>query len=245
MDEGLVEAPDAGAAEVVVDDTLLDVAEPEAQPEVAPEEPSMRSHQLEVEDPEFQNAILESCSVRPLTPLGRCVGLASITTTCKTAGGVFEGQDFPYQTYSYREPLLAHVQVYSFAKYHLLRGLQNLALQRMISTLRKMDCSVTDAERELTETIEFVYESVPADGENEEPMRKPLSHFAAVNYTSLMHGSFEALFAASGDFTLDLARKLSRRLSAHRVSAGLAEDNLECRILDLELQLQEREETIR
>ncbi|EXJ66221.1 uncharacterized protein A1O5_10837 [Cladophialophora psammophila CBS 110553] len=130
----------------------------------------------------------------------------------KTAGGAFEEHDFPYETYSYREPLLAHVKVYSFAKYYLLPGLQELALQRMIMTLRKVDCSLKYGEVELADPIEFVYRNIPVHGDGEEPMRKLLSQFAAANYTSLLHGSFEALFARGGDFTLDLARKLSRRL---------------------------------
>ncbi len=79
------------------------------------------------------------------------------------------------------------------------------------------------AEQELTKAIEYVHDNIPADKGNEEPMRKLLSQFAAANYTALFHGSFEALVTRGGSFTLDLARKLSRRLLAHGVSAGLVE----------------------
>ena len=58
-------------------------------------------------------------------------------------------------------------------------------------------------------------------------MRKVRSQFAATNYTSLLHGSFETLVARGGDFTFDLARKLCRRLKAHGFSGGMVEDQLE------------------
>jgi hypothetical protein len=224
-----------------------DVVPDEPQPEVgaALDDPAGDPDPLEAEDPELQNAIFESCSMRPLTPLGRCAGVPPVMTAYKTAAGVFESQEFPHEAFSYLEPLLAHVEVYSFAKYHLLSGLQELALQRTIVTLRKLNCSVESAEQELTKAIEYVYDNIPADKGNEEPMRKLLSQFAAANYTSLLHGSFEALITRGGDFTLDLARKLSRRLLAHGVSADLVEDELEGRIQNLELQVQERDQEIK
>lgn len=197
---------------------------------------------MEAEDPELQNAIFESCSIRPLTPLGSCAGVPPVITAYKTAAGFLVDREFPHEAFSYLEPLLARVEVYKFAKYHLLSGLQELALQRIIVTPRRLDCSVEFAEQELTKAVESVYGSIPTDIGNEEPMRKLLSQFAAAKYTSLSHGSFEALIIRGGDFALDLARKLSRRLLAHGV---LAEDELEARIQDLELQMQDRDREIK
>lgn len=191
---------------------------------------------LEAEDPELQTAMFESSSMRPLTPLG--AGVPPIITAYKTAAGVFEDWKFPHEAFSYLEPLLAHVEVYSFAKYHSLSGLQQLALQRTIVTLRKLNCSLPVAEQELTKAIEFVYDSIPADSNDEEPMRKLFSQFAAENYTSLLHGSFEALITRGGDFALDLARKLSRRFLAREVSAAFAKDELAGSIQRLKLQVE-------
>lgn len=218
--------------------------EPELVVEAIPDETVAVFGRFEAEDQQLQDAIFESCSIRPLTPLGRCVEVAPIMSTYKTAAGVFEEQSFPHETFSYRDPLLAHAEVYSFAKYHLLFKLQQLALQRMIITLRKLDCSVEYAEQELTELIEFVYDNISADQDGEEPMRKLLSQFAAINYTSILHGSFEALVGRGGDFGLDLARKLSRRLLAHGVSGESAEDKFDDRIWNVELQVQQRDREI-
>lgn len=226
-------------------ETVPEVLEPEPAPEAAWYEPLIEPSHSEADDPDLQDAILESCHTRPLTPLGRCAGVPPAIASYKTAAGVFEGQEFPHKAFSYWEPLLAHVEVYSFAKYHLLPRLQELALQRTIITLRKLDCSVELAEQELAKVIEFVYDNIPADGNREEPMRKLLCQYAAANYTSLLHGSFEALITRGGDFALDLARKLSRRLLAHGASAESVEDELADRIQSLELQVQERDQEIK
>lgn len=115
----------------------------------------------------------------------------------------------------------------------------------MIITLRKLDCSVTHAEQELVEVTDYVYDNIPADQDEEEPERKLFSQFAAVSFTSWLHGSFEALVGRGGDFGLDLARKLSRRLLAHRASGELADDESDRRIQDLERLVQERDREIR
>ena len=204
------------ASEVAVDEPVLEAGpeanvvpdEPQVEAEAVSDDAAAEPDPLEAENLELQNAIFESCSVRPLTPLGKCAGVPPVMTVHKTAAGVFEGRDFPHEAYSYLEPLLAHVEVYSFAKYHLLSGLQELALQRTIVTLRKLDCSLELAEQELTKAIEFVYDNIPADRGNEEPMRKLFSQFAAANYTSLLHDSFETLITRGGDFALGSGTKI-------------------------------------
>jgi hypothetical protein len=200
---------------------------------------------VEDEDPDLQSAILPSCSIRPLTPLGKCIGLSSIPTMRKTAGGVFDDQDFPYQKYSYYAPLFAHAEVYSFAKYHLLSALQMLALQRITQTLRNIDCSVEHAGEELSAIIEYAYNNIESSGDDEEPMQKILSQFATIHYTALLHGKFEELFVRGGEFTRDVARKLSRRISAHGVAAEIEDDEMGCRIENLENQIRERDVSIR
>lgn len=105
--------------------------------------------------------------------------------------------------------------------------------------------AVEDAEQELTEVIESAYDTIPSDGEDEEPMGKLLCQFAATNYTSILHGRFEALIVRGGDFGLDIARKLSRRLLAHGASGEIAEDECDHRIETLEQQLRERDMEIK
>lgn len=207
----------------------VDVSEPEFEypvEEPAVEEPAAEEPEVDwvatmPESPERGENKGEGINNRPLTPLGECVKLGPFKRTNKTAIGNFEEQEFPHETFSYREALLAHVEVYHFAKDYLLLELQELALQRMVVTLGKLDCSVKHAEKEVTEVVGFVYDNIACDQDGQEPMRKLVSQFVAFHFTSLLHGSFEELLGRGGDFGLDLARKLRQRLVAHEVSSVL------------------------
>ena len=113
----------------------------------------------------------------------------------------------------------------------------------MTQTLRDIDCAVNHAQEELAEVVQFVYNHIPASVSDEEPVLKLLSQFAAIKFTFLLHGSFAELVGQGGDFTLSLARKLSRRLAAH--GTEVEGDALERRIEALETQVREKDETIR
>ena len=78
----------------------------------------------------------------------------------------------------------------------------------MFGFLRKIDCSVEDAQEELSDVIEFVYDHIPVSGSDEEPMRKLLAQFAAINYTSLLAGKFEELLSQGGEFALRKVRRM-------------------------------------
>lgn len=191
----------------------------------------------EPEDLDLQNAIMESCSIRPLTPFSSCVRLGPLITLRLTAGGAFQEQKFPYQTHSYQETLMAHAEVYVFAESHFLPRLQELALQRMVQTLNNVECTAKHAAQELSDVAVYVYDNTPAKNGDSEPMRKILSQFIATNYTSLFHDSFEKIMTRGGDFTLDLGRKLSRHISAHINATRLKEEKLHNRIEKLESEL--------
>lgn len=200
---------------------------PAEEPEPLAEEPEVDWVATMQESPERGENKRKGINNRPLTPLGECVKIGPFKRTNKTAIGDFEEREFPHETFSYREALLAHVEVYHFAKDYLLMELQELALQRMMVTLGKLDCSVKHAEEELTEVVGFVYDNISCDQDGQEPMRKLVSQFVAFHFTSLLHGSFEELVGRGGDFGLDLARKLRQRLVAHEVSGVLAKDKFD------------------
>ena len=97
----------------------------------------------------------------------------------------------------------------------------------MTQTLRKVDCTVEYAQEELSDVIELVYDHIPVIGSDEEPMGKLLSQYAVINYTSLLAGKFEEVLGRGGEFALALARKLSRRLSAHGAAAEMKSDDVD------------------
>jgi hypothetical protein len=70
----------------------------------------------------------------------------------------------------------------------------------------------------------YVYNNTLSHESHEEPIRKLVSQFAAIHYTDLMTGEFEGFFSRGGDFTLDVARKISRRLAVSGGSTKMLEE---------------------
>jgi hypothetical protein len=245
-------APEGAASDAAMAEELSEPAEePAAEPEPEPPASEPLEEELapepELEDPEdtvcVQKALIESYETRPLTPISRCLNIEPPVEVYKTAAGMFEDASFPYASHCYLGPLLAHAQVYSFAQYHFLPSLQTIALQRLTQVLRRMDCSETHAIHEISELIRFVYEHTATTGTNEEPLRKLVSHFAAINYTNLMKGEFGEQICQVGDFAVDLGRKVCRRLLASGESTRALEqeiDDLETQIHKLEVRAEEQ-----
>lgn len=157
----------------------------------------------------------EPTSGRPLTPVTSCVGLPPANIVRQTFAGTFADSEFSYKKYSYAKTLVAHAQVYCFADCHLLEPLKELALQRLSQALRRVDCESAPASDEIAKLAAYVYENTRGDTPYE-PLRKVVSQFATINYTSLLHDELEDLICQGGDFTRDVSRKLLRRLGSHR-----------------------------
>jgi hypothetical protein len=74
---------------------------------------------------------------------------------------------------------------------------------------------------DITPLIEYVYSNTLNHESREEPIRL----FAAIHYADLVTGEFEEFFGRGCDFTLDVARKISRRLAVSGGSTkGLEEE---------------------
>jgi hypothetical protein len=229
------EAPEEEPPEEPAEEPPEELAAEELAPGPAPEDPEDAFC--------VQKALIESFETRPLTPISRCLGIEPPVEAYKTAAGVFEGASFPYANHCYLGLLLAHARVYSFARYHLLPSLQKVALQRLTQVLRRMDCSETHAVPEISELIRFVYDHTSTTSTNEEPLRKLVSQFAAINYTSLMKGEFEEQICQVDDFAIDLGRRVRRRLLASGESTRALEqeiDDLETQMHKLKVQAEEQ-----
>lgn len=173
-----------------------------------------------------------------------CVGLPPAKIVRQTFAGTFADSDFPYNKYSYAKTLIAHAQVYCFADCHLLEPLKELALQLLSQTLRRVDCEFAPASNEIAELASYVYEHTRGDTPDE-PLRKVVSQFATINYTSLLHDDFEDLICQGGDFTRDVSRKLLRRLGSHRRAAEFDEQASVESLHQLQLRLSEKDDKIR
>jgi hypothetical protein len=195
----------------------------------------------------IQNAIIGSFKPRPLTPVSKCLDVGLPSERIRTAAGRLEECSFASSSHRYGATLLAHARVYVFAQYHLVAQLQTFSLQRLTQALRYIDCTQAHAVSDVTPLMEYVYKNTPSHVSRAEPIRRLVSQFAAIHYTDLMTGEFEKFFGEGGDFTLDVARKISRRLAVSGESTKMLEeemDDLEGQIRKLKLVAEERDDEL-
>lgn len=158
------------------------------------------------------NGAIAECLERPLTPISRCldVGLPAMST--QTEAGLLAEGDITANYNDFNAAILAHAKVYTFAHYHHVPELERFALQRLTQVLLLVDCTQSAASAAVAHTIRHIYENTAARTHQEEPARKLMSHFVALNFTSLMKGEFKTVMSEGGDLAHDLSHKLCNRL---------------------------------
>lgn len=166
---------------------------------------------------------------RPLTPLNRCLryGLSD--------GGVTDPKSLEYfepSEYDYKEVLLTHAKVYALAHYKSVNLLRSLALKRLLMTLSRISPVQASSHIALNviDLVNYVYAHTDALASTEEPLRRLVSQFAALNFTALHTRDEMAEFIAEGgDFVKDLMAKVCRRLKV--VENGPEIDSKTCRFV--------------
>jgi hypothetical protein len=195
----------------------------------------------------IQNDIIDSFGPRPLTPISKCLDVGLPSERIRTAAGRLEECSFASSGHRYGTTFLAHARVYVFTQYHLVAQLQAFSLQRLTQALRYIDCTQAHAVSDVASLVEYVYNNTLNHESHEEPIRKLVSQFAAIHYTDLMTREFEEFFNRGGDFTLDIARKISRRLAVSGGSTKMLEeemDDLEDQIRKLKLVAEDRDDKL-
>lgn len=150
---------------------------------------------------------------RPLTPLNRCLryGLSD-------GGGGTDPKALEYfepSHHDYKEVLLVHAKVYALAHYKSVNLLRSLALKRLLMTLSRISPVQNSSHIALNiiDLVNYVYAHTDALASSEEPLRRLVSQFAALNFTALLSREEMAEFIAEGgDFVKDLMGKVCRRL---------------------------------
>ncbi|GAD96293.1 hypothetical protein AOR_1_1188084 [Paecilomyces variotii No. 5] len=176
----------------------------------------------------------------PLTPLDKCLQPGLPVKTRPTAAG-----EFDHLSKGRKEALgmeiLTHAKVYIFAHYFMINGLEHLALQRFTQVL----ATVNDGEiqclfPQLAEAIHVVYGGTLKREQHQDPARKLLSQFIALRHDLFSCEDFYVLLAQGGEFSIDVTRKLVRRIaSADDVHKSLSE-----RLSENTERLQEAQEKI-
>lgn len=150
---------------------------------------------------------------RPLTPLNRCLRYGLLDGDGGTDPKALEY--FEPSRHDYKEALLAHAKVYALAHYKSVNHLRSLALKRLLMTLSRLSPVQTSSHIALNiiDLVNYVYAHTDALASTEEPLRRLVSQFAALNFTELVSKDEMAEFIAEGgDFVKDLMGKVSRRL---------------------------------
>lgn len=152
---------------------------------------------------------------RPLTPLDECMGDFVLQDRGSEADWRrlerFGPQD------DYKELLLSHASVYSLAQYKSVNVLRILALRRISLILLKIDPLAAQPDSHTVlgfiELVNYVYSNTDSLVNSEEPLRKLVSQFAALNLQALQtRQEMLDLMSDGGDFVNDIMPKICRRL---------------------------------
>ncbi|PCG88590.1 Hypothetical protein PENO1_109330 [Penicillium occitanis (nom. inval.)] len=167
---------------------------------------------------------------RPLTPLSRCIPVGLPAETVQTAAATFAQTEFHDCDELLGDAVLMHAKIYCFAHRFLIPRLEVLALQRLTQVLLTNNTSRDPFVSRLADAIHLVYESTPKATQFDDPARKLLSQYVALNFTSIPTDSLETLVSGGGEFMVDVAQKLAHRIA----TSGRSTESLEEYIGELE-----------
>ncbi|KAF7586181.1 hypothetical protein BBP40_009324 [Aspergillus hancockii] len=180
---------------------------------------------------------------RPLTPLSRCLEAGLPADNKQTAAGACTYRASHNPNDNLGAEITIHAKVYCFAHHFCIHELEVFALQRLTKVLLIIDEETEAVFPYLADAIRVVYSSTPGADLQDNPARKLLSQYVALNYTTFESESFDRLMAEGGDFMVDLSHKLARRLDMNGIGAQSLEeqvDQLQLKINELDLGLQEQ-----
>jgi hypothetical protein len=147
---------------------------------------------------------------RPLLSLGDDFSVSAPATSISTQAGTVSSRYANDTSLDPTEGLLDHAKLYTFAGYLGLESLERLSLQRLFQLLSLIQGGRPWNRLSVTDTIRYVYENTTTRLTMEEPARKLLANFAALNFTSLLDNDFQNLIRECSDFSIDLSTALSR-----------------------------------
>ncbi|RAK98723.1 uncharacterized protein BO80DRAFT_503765 [Aspergillus ibericus CBS 121593] len=119
--------------------------------------------------------------------------------------------------------LLLHAKVYLFAHRYLLDDLADLSLRYLQQALINLPKKQPDFPQQLADAVCLIYTETATSELQENPGRKLLSQFVALKYTGLYNDRLEKLLAEGGPFTIDVSRKLARRLMSSPLEERIQE----------------------
>lgn len=148
---------------------------------------------------------------QPLTPLQLCFPAGPDPPRTLSAAERFTAKYFDPTEHDFEEVFLAHAKIYTLALQLEIDTLCTLALQRLLRTLVNINPVDLTVARNFVELARYTYSSTNSI---DDPLRRIISQFAALNFTSLQAKEMDELVRGEREFAVDLMRKASRRLIA-------------------------------
>ncbi|KAL9042097.1 MAG: hypothetical protein Q9214_003888 [Letrouitia sp. 1 TL-2023] len=115
----------------------------------------------------------------------------------------------------YEDTLMTHAKLYVMADYFLLSELQNATLHQLRSSLLTIEPLIPESRQmsNVAHLIDYVYEHTvePTIGEN--PLRRLVSQYAALQFANFKGDEFRQLMKKGGEFVNDLVEKVRRAKS--------------------------------
>ena len=122
----------------------------------------------------------------------------------------------PRDTFDYQYLLLTHAKIYVLADYMLLPDLQSEALERLkfalqfIGPLSELSNPQASVVPNLVDLTAYVYAHTDKLTSKQEPLRKLISTYIALNFVQFDGERVQGLMEQGGDFVVDLWQKLRR-----------------------------------
>lgn len=151
----------------------------------------------------------ELWSERPLTPLSECFS-TSLDLPAELSAAA-QPTSFDPTEYNFEEVFLTHAKIYALALKLEIEALCALAIRRLLRTL--VDIGSVGANSPVKGSfIALARYTYSSTSNSEDPLRRIVSQFAALNFTALQSQKLRELIREGGDFASDLMEKASRRL---------------------------------
>lgn len=117
-------------------------------------------------------------------------------------------------TFDFDETFLAHAKVYCLAHYRSIHALKALALTRLAKTLLKVHPLGGNPHLaiNIVNLATYVYGNTDSLSNSEEPLRKVISHYVALNFVAWQtEPAAVEMMCCGGDFVRDVLSKYRRR----------------------------------
>lgn len=150
-----------------------------------------------------------------LTPLRECIAHAMPERAHRRVTDDTWLNSVDITTLDFEDIFLAHAKVYALAQYKSIAALKALAQERLSRILLKLHPPGSNPHlaKNIVSLATYVYDNTDSLVNSEEPLRKVISHFVALNFSTLQKNPAAVeMMCSGGDLVKDVLANVCRRL---------------------------------